>query len=133
MLNLNRKKESRRKDMMGTRRHPSAPAAPKQIILRDELALDRTHLANDRTLLAYVRTALALLLAGVTFVYFSKELWFSVVGTFCLILGAIALGIGVWRYRQMKSKLRLFSSAAGPPGDADFTDHIEEVCSTEDR
>ncbi len=36
------------------------------LILRDRLALDRTHLANERTLLAYVRTAFMLIVAGAT-------------------------------------------------------------------
>ncbi|HUT80390.1 MAG TPA: DUF202 domain-containing protein [Candidatus Bathyarchaeia archaeon] len=32
---------------------------PKELIIRDHLAADRTALANERTLLSYVRTALA--------------------------------------------------------------------------
>ena len=51
-------------------RNPYAHFDRAHIILRDELAMDRTALANERTLLAYVRTSLALLLAGVSFVYF---------------------------------------------------------------
>ncbi|HNT88039.1 MAG TPA: DUF202 domain-containing protein, partial [Candidatus Hydrogenedentes bacterium] len=80
---------------------PYARFDEKQLILRDELALDRTVLANERTLLAYVRAALALLLAGVTFVHVSRALWFSVVGLACLLAGALLLAIGVRRYRRM--------------------------------
>jgi putative membrane protein len=39
---------------------------PEELILRDRLAIDRTHLANERTLLAYVRTAFMLIIAGAT-------------------------------------------------------------------
>ena len=77
----------------------------EQLILRDELALDRTVLANERTLLAYVRTALALLLAGVTFVHFSQATWFSIVGVACLIVGAATFAFGIDRYRRMRDVL----------------------------
>jgi len=36
------------------------------LILRDELAIDRTLLANERTFLAYLRAGVTLMLAGVT-------------------------------------------------------------------
>lgn len=39
---------------------------PREFILRDWLALDRTVLANERTFLAYTRTSLTLVLAGLT-------------------------------------------------------------------
>ena len=35
-----------------------------QLILTDELAIDRTLLANERTLLAYLRAGMALIIAG---------------------------------------------------------------------
>lgn len=95
-----------------------------QLILRDELALDRTALANERTLLAYVRTALALLLAGVTFVHFSRAVWFSLVGILCLVVGMAALALGVSRYQRMRSALialrkqaRAASTAGAEEGD----------------
>ena len=43
------------------------------LILRDELAIDRTLLANERTLLAYLRSGVALLIAGVSIIHFSQE------------------------------------------------------------
>jgi putative membrane protein len=57
-----------------------------ELILRDELAVDRTLLANERTLLAYLR--------------------FKGIGYLCLPVG-IALGIfGQHRYRQMDNAIR---------------------------
>jgi putative membrane protein len=96
----------------------------EQLILRDELALDRTVLANERTLLAYVRTALALLLAGVTFVYFSNAMWFSIVGVVSLIVGAGALALGVRRYRQMQ---KVLISLRGPVDYAASTDKTKNA------
>lgn len=80
---------------------------PERLILRDELAIDRTVLANERTVLAYVRTALALILAGVTFIHFSNAIWFSVVGYICLVIGSILIIIGWIRFRRMERILSL--------------------------
>jgi len=80
----------------------------QQLILRDELALDRTVLANERTLLAYLRTALALVLSGVTFLHFAQALWFSIVGVVCLAVGLALLPLAVRRYRRMQSVLAPF-------------------------
>jgi putative membrane protein len=77
-----------------------------ELILRDELAVDRTLLANERTLLAYLRSAISLLLAGVTFIQFGSDMWFKGIGYLCLPVG-IALGIfGQHRYRQMDNAIR---------------------------
>ena len=64
---------------------------PREFILRDWLALDRTVLANERTFLAYSRTALTLVLAGLTFIrFFGPDIW-STIGYVCIVLGT-----GVW-------------------------------------
>ena len=73
----------------------------EDLILRDELALDRTLLANERTLLAYLRSAMALLIAGATMVHFSQGGWFWTIGLLCLPFGAAVGLIGVIRYRRM--------------------------------
>jgi len=77
----------------------------QDLILREELALDRTRLANERTLLAYLRTSLALVLAGVTFLHFSNAIWFSVFGAVCLLVGLIVVPVAVHRYRRMEADL----------------------------
>jgi len=79
----------------------------EELALRDHLAIDRTALANERTLLAYFRTGLTLFLAGVTFVHFSNERWFSIVGLICLPAGLLAFLTGYLRYRWMRSRILL--------------------------
>jgi len=75
------------------------------LILRDELAIDRTLLANERTLLAYLRSGVALLIAGVTIIHFSQAGWFWAVGIACLPAGIITGVIGMARYRKMNSAI----------------------------
>lgn len=75
------------------------------LILRDELAIDRTLLANERTLMAYLRSGVALLIAGVSIIHFSQEGWFWAVGIACLPTGVITGIVGVARYRIMNKKI----------------------------
>ncbi|MFZ5518681.1 MAG: DUF202 domain-containing protein [Candidatus Zhuqueibacterota bacterium] len=71
------------------------------LILRDELALDRTLLANERTLLAYLRSGMALVIAGVTIMHFSVAFWFWIFGISCIPAGVITGYIGTVRFRKM--------------------------------
>jgi len=73
------------------------------LILRDELALDRTVLANERTLLAYLRSAVALLIAGVSMMQFAPDQWFWIIGVICLPIGVITGLIGTLRFFHMKN------------------------------
>jgi putative membrane protein len=75
------------------------------LILRDELAIDRTILANERTLLSYLRSAVALLIAGVSIIHFSTESWFWMLGITCIPTGIITGIIGVARYRRMNQSI----------------------------
>ncbi|NLH16942.1 MAG: DUF202 domain-containing protein [Phycisphaerae bacterium] len=77
------------------------------LILRDELAIDRTLLSNERTLLAYLRSGVALAIAGVTMTHFSQESWFWVVGLMCIPAGVVVSVIGIARYRKMDRSIRL--------------------------
>ena len=70
-----------------------------ELILRDELAIDRTILANERTLLAYLRSGVSLVIAGVSMMHFSQAVWFQAVGVACIPLGVITAIFGVARYR----------------------------------
>jgi len=74
----------------------------EELILRDELAIDRTLLANERTLLAYLRSCVALLIAGVSIIHFVGEGWFFCFGIVCLPLGIFAGLLGTWRYARMQ-------------------------------
>jgi putative membrane protein len=80
------------------------------LILRDELAIDRTLLANDRTLLAYLRSSVALLIAGISIIHFSKEGWFWIIGILCLPSGLVTGIIGIARYRKMSKSISLVRS-----------------------
>jgi len=79
-----------------------------QLILRDELAVDRTLLANERTLLAYLRSGLSMIIAGITIVHFAKYLsWFWIVGISLIPIGLIAMLIGIVRFRKMSKSISL--------------------------
>jgi len=71
--------------------HPYSKFSNDELILRDELAVDRTLLANERTLLAYLRSAVSLALAGVSIMHFSEQQWFWIIGLIC-IPGGIGSG-----------------------------------------
>ena len=78
----------------------------QELILRDELAIDRTLLANERTLMAYVRLAITMVIAGVSIIHFAMEKWFETIGFLCVPVG-IAAGILGWiRYQRMDLEIR---------------------------
>jgi putative membrane protein len=72
-----------------------------ELILRDELAIDRTILANERTLLAYLRSGVSLVIAGVSIMHFSLQSWFWAIGVVCIPVGIITGIFGVVRYRTI--------------------------------
>ena len=84
-----------------------------ELILRDELAIDRTLLANERTLLAYLRSGIALLIAGVSMMHFSKEGWFWAFGVACIPIGIAAGIVGTLRYQKMNASISLIRKQAG--------------------
>ena len=92
---------------MSVKGMPYSRFAADDLILRDELAIDRTLLANERTLMAYLRSGVALLIAGVSIIHFSSEGWFWLLGLVCLPAGMITGVIGVVRYRRMNKKIAL--------------------------
>jgi len=86
------------------------------LILRDELAIDRTILANERTLLAYLRSGVALLIAGVSIMHLAQAVWFWWVGLGCIPLGLAAVVVGVARYRVMGRAIAAVRLRADAPG-----------------
>ncbi len=79
---------------------------PREFILRDWLALDRTVLANERTFLAYTRTSLTLVLAGLTFIrFFGPDIW-SLLGYVSLATGTGLWITGLKRYLHMLGHYR---------------------------
>ena len=85
---------------------PYSRFKPSQLILRDELAIDRTFLANERTLMAYLRSGVSLLIAGVTIIHFSSTDWFGIIGLACIPGGIATSAIGVMRYRKMNKRIK---------------------------
>ena len=84
-------------------KEPYARFQGEDLILRDELAIDRTLLANEATLLAYVRSALTLLIAGVTLIHLFNAGTLFWLGIVCVPLG-IGMGLfGAWRFRRMQN------------------------------
>ncbi|MDY0169741.1 MAG: DUF202 domain-containing protein [Thermoguttaceae bacterium] len=92
------------------RETPYSRFSTDKLILRDELAIDRTVLANERTLLAYLRSGVALLIAGVSIMHFSSQGWFWAVGLLCIPIGIIAGVVGVARYRTMNRRIALIQN-----------------------
>jgi len=85
---------------------PDAKCEESQLILRDELAIDRTLLANETTLLAYMRLSISLTIAGVSIVHFAMQEWFRTIGILCVPVGIGAGMIGWWRYNKMEKEIR---------------------------
>lgn len=89
---------------------PYARFQNNDLILRDELAIDRTLLANENTLLAYLRSALTLIIAGVTFIHFFTASWLLWLGVAFVPLG-IGVGLfGAWRFRRMQRSINVVRS-----------------------
>lgn len=78
-----------------------------QLILRDELAIDRTLLANERTFLSYLRSGVALAIAGLSIMHFSGTAWFWWVGVACLPSGIVTALVGFLRFRRMGADIAL--------------------------
>jgi putative membrane protein len=82
--------------------------AKMDLILRDELAIERTYLANERTLLSYLRSAVALFIAGMTIIHFSDQGWFYAVGVGCIPLSVVTAIVGVVRCHKTGKALSIF-------------------------
>ena len=78
---------------------------PSDTLVRDRLARKRTQLANERTLLAYLRTALGFLAVGIPAVWWFEDALVQKLGVASLILGALLLGIGIYRFIAVKGEI----------------------------
>ena len=86
----------------------------EDLILRDELAIDRTILANERTILSYFRAAVTLVIAGVTFLHFFEKGWLPYLG---MLLTPLGLSVGIFgyvRYRRMDNSIRMVRRGLSP-------------------
>jgi putative membrane protein len=86
----------------------------EELILRDELAIDRTLLANERTVLAYLRGSLTMVITGITFVHFVEQGTLRLVGLSLVPLGVITGIFGSVRYRIMDRRIRSIRNDLNP-------------------
>lgn len=86
---------------------------PKEMILRDYLAADRTVLANERTFLAYVRTATAFAAGGVSLIHFIAGPVAALSGITLMIVGVVTLVWGFHRFIETKNALDRIRKGGG--------------------
>jgi putative membrane protein len=79
-----------------------------ELILRDQLAIDRTILANERTLLSYLRGAVAMVIAGLTFVQFIEYGILRYIGMALVPIGLFTGVFGLSRYRRINRRILRF-------------------------
>ena len=93
----------------------------KNLILRDELAIERTRLAEERTQLSYIRTGISILYFGLFFIgFFEAETTVSYLGYATVIIGLLFLGYGFYHHRKSK---RLVNQIIDTIKDADNVDN----------
>lgn len=73
-----------------------------ELILRDKLAIDRTHLANERTLLSYLRTSLYLIIFSLV-IFSETELLY--VSLSSITLSSVIAVVGLFRYNRTKRRI----------------------------
>jgi len=89
-----------------TNKNPYERFEHDELILRDQLAIDRSILANERTLLAYCRTSLAIALTGAGFIKFFAALPLDLLGFVLILSGVVIVTVGFRRFRIMDRKLK---------------------------
>jgi putative membrane protein len=86
---------------------PAYIGAGDQLILRDELAIDRTRLANERTMLAWMRTALMMLVSGITMMKLFEHIpAMEIAGGVLIPLSFLVAFEGARRYWKTCSAIR---------------------------
>lgn len=86
---------------------------PEKLILRDLLALDRTHLANERTLLSYLRTGLMMLVTAATLLKLFPDNPALLISAYLLLpLGLVIAVAGLWRFLAMRRRIRAAAQQA---------------------
>ena len=77
-----------------------------EMILRDYLAVDRTHLANERTLLAYTRTCIGLFATGVALINFIDHAVLTFFGYAFIIISPIIFIFGLYRFLKTMHRIK---------------------------
>lgn len=78
----------------------------KDLILREELAIERTQMANDRTLLSFIRTSLYFAVAGLTVNDLLKLDYGLIAEWIFWLISLFLLAVGIRKYFLMKKKLK---------------------------
>lgn len=86
---------------------PYSELPGRDLILRDELAIDRTLLANERTLLSYLRSGVSLLIAGASIMHFASQEWFFYFGAACIPLGLGTTVLGTVRFLRQREAIEV--------------------------
>lgn len=75
------------------------------LILRDQLAIDRTKLANDRTLFSVIHLSLVLLVSGVSIIHFFGGGWWYVIGLALAGSSPVVCILGFLRHRRIHADI----------------------------
>ena len=86
-----------------------------ELILRDQLAIDRTILANERTFLAYCRTSLALVVTGAGFIKFFDTKTDYAIGWSLIGFSVLVLIIGMIRAIRVSHRIKRAGIGLGHP------------------
>ncbi len=89
---------------MASYRYPNY--SKKNYILRDLLALDRTHLANERTFLAYIRTAITVFIAGISLIKFFDSFELEILGWTFIFFSFAIFARGTLRQEEVSLRLQ---------------------------
>jgi uncharacterized membrane protein YidH (DUF202 family) len=84
-----------------TTEHPVAHRLGGMAGLREDLAVRRNALANERIFPAYLGTALVFVVAGIALVQLFSAVPVDVLGWVFVVLGAVTLVVGTWRFLRV--------------------------------
>lgn len=85
----------------------------KDLILRENLAIERTVMANDRTFLSFVRTSLYFVVAGFTLDQVVDIRYGATIAIFCFVTGALLFLAGLYKYLHLRKKIRISRQKIG--------------------
>jgi inner membrane protein YidH len=92
-------------------RNPYERFQSSDLILRDELAVDRTVLANERTLLSYIRTGLAFGVTGAGTIKLFGSLISALLGWCMVVCAFFVVALGIRRFRHVAGHISTFRKA----------------------
>jgi len=79
---------------------PYTSFAKESLILRDQLAVDRSILASERTMLGFAKVGVMSLLLATLLFHLAFEIWFQILGGLLLFLGIFSLRLCIRQFRK---------------------------------